>query len=69
MLLKAGSKSLTGHSRRTVCDAPIQLSKLGYDTGPIDCISGKQFSTRLADFQRKSALVAIGILDSETLHA
>jgi Putative peptidoglycan binding domain/Ankyrin repeats (3 copies)/Ankyrin repeats (many copies) len=69
MLLKAGSKSPTGRSGRTVCDVQIQLSELGYDTGPIDCISGKQLANVLAEFQRKKAMVANGTLDSETLHA
>jgi Ankyrin repeats (3 copies)/Putative peptidoglycan binding domain/Ankyrin repeats (many copies) len=69
MLLKAGSKAPTGRSGRTVCDAQMQLSKMGYDTGPIDCIAGKQFATLLAEFQRKNALVTNGTLDSETLRA
>ncbi len=69
MLLKAGSKPPTGRSGRTVCDAQMQLSKLGYDTGPIDCIAGRQLATLLTEFQRKNSLIANGTLDAETLHA
>jgi Putative peptidoglycan binding domain/Ankyrin repeats (many copies) len=68
ILLKAGSKPSTGRSGRTVCEAQIQLSKLGYDTGPIDCIAGKQLATLVTEFQRKNSLVANGTLDAETLH-
>jgi len=69
LLQKAGSKSPTGRSGRTICDVERALDKLGYDTPIIDCIGGQQLRAVLLKFQKDRALELTGELDSSTRKA
>ena len=66
LLQAAGSRSPTGRSGRTVCDAERALDKLGYQAPIIDCIPGQQLSAIVIRFQKDRALSATGELDDAT---
>jgi hypothetical protein len=68
-LQRAAAPPATGRSGRTVCDAQIALSALGYDVGPVDCIAGKSLAAVITKFQREHALPPTETLDPATLTA
>jgi hypothetical protein len=69
LLQKAGSKSPTGRSGRTICDVERALDRLGYDTPIIDCIAGQQLRGALTRFQKDHDLQVTGEPDAATRKA
>ena len=66
LVTNAVSKSFDSVSAKTILDAQVALSRLGYSPGSIDGVAGSQTKVALSRFQQEMGLSQTGRLDERT---